>query len=184
MKPISERSIIEGCQKLDPKFQRELVLRYSARLMTVSRRYCIDNAMAEDILQDALINILRHIIHYEERGSFEAWMTRIVINTALKSFKKSAFKNEVLELDQMPMPPIDPEVYAKMGAEELMELINKLPHGFREVFNLYSIEGYSHKEITALLGISESTSRSQLTRARALLRRQLDARELKSKTAV
>lgn len=140
--------------------------------------------MAEDILQDALINILRHIIHYEERGSFEAWMKRIVINTALKSFKKSSFKNEVMELDQVPIKPIDPEVYSKMGAEELMALINQLPHGFREVFNLYSIEGYSHKEITELLGISESTSRSQLTRARALLRRQLAARELKSKTAV
>jgi RNA polymerase sigma factor (sigma-70 family) len=169
---------------MEPTFQQELVVRYSARLMTVSRRYCRDLAMAEDNLQDSLINILRHIINYEERGSFESWMTRIVINTALKSFKKSSFKNEVMDLEQVPITPIDPEVYSKMGAEELMALINKLPHGFREVFNLYSIEGYSHKEITALLGITESTSRSQLTRARALLRSQLVAKESKSRTAV
>ena len=172
LKP-TEKRIIEGCRKLKPPFQKELVLRYSGMLMTVSRRYTSDTESAKDILQEALIKILKSIPEYEERGSFEAWMKRIVINTALKYFNKSCFKNEVYKLDDMNETAVVPDIYAKLDAEELIKLINQLPEGFREVFNLNVIEGYSHKEIGEMLGIRESTSRSQLARARAILKKSL-----------
>ena len=179
MKRSTEQNIIEGCKKQNPEFQKELVLRYSGLLMTVSRRYSSDAESAKDILQESLIKIIKSISSYEDkdRGTFEAWMRRITINTALKYFDKSSFKNEVYVLDDVRENDTIPDIYAQLGAEELIELINKLPNGFREVFNLFAIEGYSHKEIAELLGITESTSRSQLTRARSLLKKQLTIRE-------
>lgn len=177
LKKSTEQYIIEGCKKLKPEFQRELVIRYSGLLMTVCRRYSRDAETAKDVLQESLIKILRSISNYEERGSFEAWMKRVTINTALKYFDKNSFKNEVYVLEDLDEKDVFPDVYAQMGAEELMEMINDLPNGFREVFNLFAIEGYNHKEIGELLGISESTSRSQLTRARSLLKKQLTVRE-------
>ena len=177
LKESTEQIIIEGCKRQKPEFQKELVLKYSGMLMTVCRRYSRDASSAKDLLQESLIKIIRSISKYEERGSFEAWMKRITINTALKYFDKSSFKNEVFVLEDLNGENVVPEIYAQLGAEELMELIDSLPNGFKEVFNLYAIEGYSHKEIGELLGITESTSRSQLTRARSLLKKQLTIRE-------
>lgn len=177
MKNATEQHIVEGCKKGKPEFQKELVMRYSGLLMTVCRRYCNDGESAKDILQEALIKILKALPKYQERGTFEAWMKRITINTALKYFDKSSFKNEVYILEDQNEKNVLPDVYSQLGAEELMALINNLPHGFREVFNLFAIEGFSHKEIGELLDISESTSRSQLTRARSLLKKQLTVHE-------
>ncbi|MEM9918399.1 MAG: RNA polymerase sigma factor [Bacteroidota bacterium] len=169
--------LIDKCQQKDPHYQKELVVRYSPMLLTVSRRYSKDEATARDILQDSLIKILRAIGTYQHTGSFEAWMRRITINTALQSFDKKCFKNEVYGMEQMPERAIVPDVYSQLGAEELMALINQLPEGYRQVFNLSVVEGYSHKEIGELLDIGESTSRSQLQRARKLLQQQLLKRE-------
>ncbi len=177
LKKLTEQNIIEGCKKQHPEFQKELVLRYSGLLMTVSRRYSHDAESAKDVLQEALIKIIRSIPKYREQGSFEAWMKRITINTALKYFDKSSFRNEVFVLEDLNDENVVPDIYSQLGAEELMDLIDNLPDGFREVFNLFAIEGYSHKEIGALLEITESTSRSQLTRARSLLKKQLSIRE-------
>ncbi len=177
MKIFTEQHIIDGCKKGKPDFQKELVLKYSGLLMTVCRRYSRDAEFAKDILQEALIKILKSISNYEEKGSFEAWMKRITINTALKYFDKSSFKNEVFILEDLNDKNVVPDIYSQLGAEELMELIDNLPNGFREVFNLYAIEGYSHKEIGELLGVTESTSRSQLTRARSLLKKQLTVQD-------
>jgi len=177
LKESTERNIIEGCKKQKPEFQKELVLRYSGILMTVCRRYSKDRETAKDILQESLIKIIKSIPNYEERGTFEAWMKRITINTALKYFDKNSFRNEVFILEDLDEQNVIPDIYAQLGAEELMELIDKLPNGFREVFNLFAIEGFSHKEIGELLNITESTSRSQLTRARSLLKKQLTIRE-------
>lgn len=177
LRKSTEQNIIEGCKKQKPEFQKELVLRYSGLLMTVCRRYSRDDETAKDILQESLIKIIKSISKYEERGTFEAWMKRITINTSLKYFDKSSFKNEVFVLEDLDEKDVVPDVYAQLGVEELMDLIDKLPNGFREVFNLFAIEGYSHKEIGELLNITESTSRSQLTRARSLLKKQLTIRE-------
>ncbi len=175
---LTEEKIIEGCQKGKPLYQKELVERYSSMLMSVSRRYARDNESAKDILQESYIKIFKYIHKYKPIGSFTAWMRRIVINTALQSFDKSCFKKEISglgELIQQPSAP--PDAYAHLGAEELMNLIQQLPDGFKQVFNLFVLEGYSHKEIGVILNIKESTSRSQLVRARNFLKKMLIKQE-------
>lgn len=146
-------------------------------LLTVARRYMRDADSARDILQEAFIRIFQAIDKYRATGSFEGWMRRIVITTALKTLDRSWFRRELPGLECVPTPALEPEVFTEMGAEELMQVIARLPEGFRQVFNLYVVEGYSHQEIGELLGIAESTSRSQLSRARQLLQVQIMKRE-------
>jgi len=124
---------------------------------------------AEDILQDAFIKVFDNISKFEFKGSFEGWIRRIVINTALKNYSKKSFKQEQIGLENQPELPLEPEIYSHLEEEKLLRLINQLPDGYRVVFNLYAVEGYSHKEIADLLGIQESTSRSQLVKARKML---------------
>ena len=141
--------------------------------MAVSRRYSKDTSSAKDILQEALIHILNSITKYHEKGSFEGWMKRIVINIALKYFRNKSYKNELYTIEDHPENSVEPSAYANMATAELMEIINRLPESYRTIFNLYAIEGFSHKEIGKMLNITESTSRSQLTRARASIKKTL-----------
>ncbi len=171
MKKYTQQEIIQGCRKHDPRFQKALVVQYSGLLMAISRRYCKDGEAAKDILQEAYIKILKALPNYEEQGSFEAWMKRIVINTALKTYDKSSFKNELYTIEDVPEKAINPSVYSNMAADELIEVINKLPETYKTIFNLHALEGYSHREISEMMGIEESTSRSQLTRARGMLKK-------------
>ena len=175
---MTEQDLIKGCQRGKAKYQRQLVLRYSPMLMTVARRYATDGHTAQDILQDAFIRILQYIDRYQPTGSFEGWMRRIVINVALRALEKSK-KIRWQNPDDVPsqMPSLSPQVYSHLGAEALIELVNRLPDGSRQVFNLYVIEGFDHKEIGQLLGISASTSRSQLLRARQRLQELIVQRE-------
>ena len=124
---------------------------------------------AEDILQDAFIKIFSNLGKYEGKGSFEGWMRRIVVNTALKNYHKSSYQKEKIGLEDYQEGALNPEVLSSLHEEEIMNVIAKLPDGYRIVFNLYVIEGFSHKEIAAQLKIQESTSRSQLVKARKML---------------
>lgn len=173
MQQHSEAEIIKGCQREDARFQRELVMRYSGMLMTVARRYARDEGSAEDILQEAYVRIFKNIRKYKPSGTFEGWMRRIVINEALRILDRKYFKCEHAGLEDIPPLSLAPEVYNHLGTEELMKLIRKLPDGFREIFNLAVIEGYSHEEIGDMLNITASTSRSQLTRAKKKLRQMI-----------
>ncbi len=118
--------------------------------------------------------IFRYIPDYKATGSFVAWMKRIVATTALQHLRKSPYKLEELGLEQVPEDFVSPTIYSQLAAEDLLNLIDQLPEGFRTIFNLNAIEGYSHKEIGVLLNITESTSRSQLARARKLLQRKIE----------
>ena len=138
-------------------------------MLAVCLRYTRHRMEAEDILQDAFIKVFDNISKFEFKGSFEGWIRRIVINTALKNYSKKSFKQEQIGLENQPELPLEPEIYSNLEEEELLRLINQLPDGYRVVFNLYAVEGYSHKEIADLLGIQESTSRSQLVKARKML---------------
>jgi RNA polymerase sigma-70 factor (ECF subfamily) len=142
-------------------------------LMTVCRRYARDEAMAKDVLQETLIRIFQNIGKYEHTGSFEGWMRRIAVRRSLQWLEKSSFQHELQPVAMPDEKLIEPTIYSQLGAEEIMALLKELPDGFRAVFNLNIIEGYTHKEIAELLGITESTSRSQLTRARKLLQEKL-----------
>lgn len=169
--------MIEGCKREQPRYQRELVERYAPMLLTVARRYACDRHAAQDVLQEALIKIFRALPRYKATGSFEAWLRRIVITTALHALDKRWVRHEKGDLEQVAAPAVSPAVYSHLGTEELLSLIAKLPDGFRQVFNLSVMEQYPHDEIGRLLGISASSSRSQLHRARQLLQRMIHQKE-------
>lgn len=171
---MSAQEIINGCIRNDPKHQRLLVVTFSSMLLTVSRRYTPISADAEDILQDSFIKIFGAIKKFDSsRGSLEGWMRKIVINTALKRLNKKCFTHEK-PVDEFEEKQLAPAAYGHLQAEDVMTLINTLADGYRQVFNLAVVEGYSHKEIGEMLGIGESTSRSNLSKAKKILRTKLD----------
>ncbi|MEM7103006.1 MAG: sigma-70 family RNA polymerase sigma factor [Bacteroidota bacterium] len=180
---ISEKQLIKDCQHYKKAAQFELVKRYSPMLMTVSRRYAHDQATAKDILQESFIRIFSNIQNFRPTGSFEAWMRKITVHCALQWLKKRANLNESIVYEINDWHPIEPAVFSRLETEEIIGLIQSLPAGYRAVFNLNIIEGYTHKEISIMLNISESASRSQLTRARKILQKKLNSQKLTKETS-
>lgn len=162
--------LIEACKKGDRVAQKALYDRLAPRMFPVCIRYVGDRTQAEDILQDGFITLFTKLDSYKGDGSFEGWARRIFVTTALMSLrKKDALKmSDELEAVRGMKTEITGQV-ENIGYKELMELVTGLPVGFRTVFNMYAVEGYSHKEIGEMLGITETTSRSQFSRARAWL---------------
>lgn len=141
-------------------------------------RYVGDRVLAEDILQDGFVTLFTRLGDYKGEGSFEGWARRIFVTTALMSLRKKDALKMSDELDTARGMKADTvSQIQNIGYKELMELVMSLPPGFRTVFNMYAIEGYSHKEIGEILGISETTSRTQLSRARLLLQNRIKERE-------
>ena len=171
---LTERQLIEGCKQRIPKCQKGVFDRYAGKMLAVCRRYARHEMEAEDMMQDGFVKVYRYIDTFGDKGSFEGWVRRIMVNTALKHCSKSAFKNESIGVETMPENSINPKVFSKIGIDELMKLVSDLPDGYRIVFNLYAIEGFSHKEIADSLGIGESTSRSQLVKARRILQKKVE----------
>jgi len=170
---LTEKQIINGCQEGIKECQRALVIRYSAMLMAVCRRYVQDESAAKDVLQNTFIRIFTNIKKYQPTGSFENWMRRIAVRCAFTWLDKRKIKKEIELTAHYSNGVIEPEVYHYLGFEEINKLVNELPLGYRTVFNLNVVEGYSHREIGALLEITESASRSQLTRAKKMLRKSI-----------
>jgi RNA polymerase sigma-70 factor (ECF subfamily) len=141
-------------------------------MMAVCLRYARHKAEAEDILQESFIRIFNHLAQFQGKGSLEGWIRRIVINTALKHVQKMSFQKEGINgLENIPDMSIQPSVYNQLSEQELMALIARLPQGYRTVFNLAVLDGFSHAEIAQLLDIEEGTSRSQLAKARYMLQK-------------
>lgn len=170
---MTEKELIQGCIQEKRHCQQEVFRLYAGKMLTVCLRYTRHRMEAEDILQDAFIKVFDNISKFGFKGSFEGWIRRIVINTALKNHSKKSYKNEQIGVDHYPDLPIEPTIYSHLEEEELLKLVARLPDGYRMVFNLYAIEGYSHREIADLLNIQESTSRSQLVKARKWLQTQV-----------
>ena len=166
---LTESTLIQGCQRDDAQSQQELFNRYAGKMMTVCLRYARHRAEAEDLLQDSFIKIFNNIRQFEGKGSFEGWIRRIVVNTALKNISKLSFQRENIGIENMVETAVAPSVLSLMSEQELLNLIAKLPTGYRTVFNLFVLEDMSHREIAEVLGIEESTSRSQLVKARNML---------------
>ncbi|MBL7814098.1 MAG: RNA polymerase sigma factor [Saprospiraceae bacterium] len=166
---MTEFELIQGCLNEDRRAQRELFSRYAGKMMTVCLRYARHRMEAEDLLQDAFIKIFDNIQSFEGKGSFEGWIRRIVVNTALKNISKHSFQKEGIGLDNVVETWEDPSVFSQLSEQELISMISGLPNGYRICFNLYVIEGFSHREIAEMLDIEESTSRSQLVKARNML---------------
>ena len=164
---MNERKLIEACKNNDASAQKLLYETFARKMMSVCLRYADNREMAEDFLQDGFIKVFSSIRSYSYEGSFEGWMRRVFVNTALESLRKNDLLRNGVDLDSLdPQQEADYSAVDKISADELMELIAQLPPGFRTVFNMFAVEGYSHKEIAHALNITESTSRSQYTRAK------------------
>ena len=170
----SDEELIKGCIREDRHLQGMLYQKYADKMFAVCLRYSNTKEEAEDVLQEAFIKIFDKISKFRQEGSFEGWMRRIMVNTALRSWDKRSRKFEPGNIDDVTEPVQAERVIDSMGVKEIMAMINKLPEGYRIVFNLFAVEGYSHKEIGKLLDINESTSRSQYARARKNLMSMLE----------
>lgn len=168
---ITDQELITGCLKGKLDYQRELFTRYSGKMLAVCHRYSRNYDDSKDILQDSFIKIFEHISDFRNSGSLEGWIRKTVVHTALNYYRKSSFKNEKTGMDkQQSSVEIEPDAYERLNEKDILDAISSLPDGYRMVFNLYAIEGYSHKEIAEMLDIDESTSRSQLFKARNTLK--------------
>lgn len=178
MAELFDSQLIDACKKGDRASQKILFDRLAPRMFPLCIRYVKDRSLAEDILQDGFITLFTRIDTYKADGSFEGWARRIFVTTALMSLRKKDALKMSDELDTA--QGMKAETVSQMqniGYKELMELVMTLPAGFRTVFNMYAIEGYSHKEIAQMLGITETTSRTQFSRARAWLQNKIKERE-------
>jgi len=170
---LTEYDIIKGCIREDVHCQRKLFEQYAGKMMTVCLRYANDSMEAEDMLQEGFIRVFKYIKQFKFEGSFEGWIRRIVVNVALKQLQKKKIHFAEIKEQGEEANGIAPYAYQHLGADDLMKLINQLPEGYKIVFNLNVIEGYSHEEIAAMLGIQPGTSRSQLVKARKMLQNQI-----------
>ncbi|HMO61055.1 MAG TPA: RNA polymerase sigma factor [Ferruginibacter sp.] len=172
---LTEEQLIKACIRKDAACEKELFMRYGSRMLGVCNRYARNTADAEDILQDAFIKVFDKIQQFKFEGSFEGWIRKIVVNTALKKYSVQRYEKEVsgYEIKDRDEMITDPGIYSHLTHKELLEMIKKLPDGYRVIFNLYVIEGYQHDEIAEMLGIQPGTSRSQLVKARAMLQKQI-----------
>lgn len=172
-----ERDFIQACVARERWAQRKLYEDYYGVLMGVCLRYANDRNDAQDILHDGFIKIYRNIARYQPGTSIVAWMRRIMVNTAIDYYRKQT-RRRTEDIDQaFDVQTSMPNAVSQIGAKEIMECIQKLSPAYRAVFNLYVIEGYAHKEIADILGITESTSRSNLVKARIKLKAMLTIRE-------
>ena len=169
------KNIIKGCLAGDRRDQELLYRRYASKLYAVCLQYSGNDEEARDILQEGFIKIFEHLGHYKHEGSFEGWMRRITVNTALEKFRSKHNLYRVDDIDTIQEPDSEPDNndYAGLEVKDLLEIIRELPPKYRMVFNLYAIEGYSHKEISSMVKISEGTSKSNLSRARMILQRRV-----------
>jgi len=178
----TEEGLIKGCLHGDRLAQRHLYECYSGKFLAICMRYLKDREHAEDVMIESFMKIFEKLPQFQAKGSFEGWMKRIVVTQALMTLRSN--KHLMMEInleDEYTMSHRQYEL-TQMEAAELMDMVQNLPIGYRTVFNLYAIEGYSHQEIGELLGISEGTSKSQLNRARTSLKEKIISLQPKTKS--
>jgi RNA polymerase sigma factor (sigma-70 family) len=167
---MTEEAILIGCKNNDAAAQRELYNKYSPKMLAVCYRFAHNREDAEDMLQEGFIKIFLQIHTFESRGAFEGWIRRIIVHTCINILKKNKKFNESVDIIHATGVRVREEsVPSIIQAKQVVECIRMLPLGYRTVLNLYAIEGYNHREIAGMLEIEESTSRSQYTRAKAML---------------
>lgn len=166
---LTESDLIKGCLEGNRRMQEELYQRFSPRMYAVCLRYAGNAEEAADILQDGFIKVFKKLDSYRGEGSFEGWIRRIFVNTAIEQFRRKKYLQPVTEKEENTLEGDYTSALDQLGAKDIMALIQDLSPGYRTVFNLYVVEGYSHKEIGDMLGISEGTSKSQLSRAKVIL---------------
>ncbi|RYY85371.1 MAG: sigma-70 family RNA polymerase sigma factor [Chitinophagaceae bacterium] len=166
---ITESDLVEGCRQGDRKLQKELYERYAPKMFGVCLRYAGSSEEAEDILQEGFVKVFNKIGSFRSEGSFEGWIRRIIVNTAIEHFRRKTYLQPVTEREEQTIESDYLSVLDKLAEKDIIGLVQQLSPGYRSVFNMYVVEGYTHKQIGELLGISEGTSKSQLSRAKAIL---------------
>lgn len=166
---ISESDLIKGSIDGDRRIQEELYRRFSSKMYAVCLRYASNSDEAQDILQDGFIKVFKKLDSFRGDGSFEGWVRRIFVNTAIEYFRRKKYMQPVTEKEENTIEGKYVSVLDELAEQDILELVTQLSPGYRTVFNMYVVEGYSHKEIGEMLGISEGTSKSQLSRAKAIL---------------
>lgn len=171
--PVFDRKFITACIEGDLHLQRQLYNSFSPTMFGICLRYSADYHSAEDILQEGFIKVFSRLDGFRHEGSFEGWMKRIFVNTAIEYYRKGLKFNQLSDLEVVQDFVAEDDAFQNLLAKDLLMLIQKLPTGYRTIFNLYAIEGYSHREISELLNISVGTSKSQLARARLALQKKV-----------
>jgi RNA polymerase sigma-70 factor (ECF subfamily) len=167
---MTEEAILSGCLQNDAGAQRELYTRYSPKMLSVCYRFAHNREDAEDMLQEGFIKVYSQVHTFQNKGAFEGWIRRIMVHTCINHLKKNKKFNESVDIIYANGVQIREEsVPSIVQAKQIVECIRLLPLGYRTVLNLYAIEGYTHKEISTMLDVEESTSRSQYTRAKQML---------------
>lgn len=166
-------TLISKCKAGERKAQELLYKQFAAKMLGVCMRYATDKMEAEDMLQNGFIRVFQKMMDYRGEGSFEGWVRRIMVHSSIEYYRKHHKMMQVVDMDDVAEPSVDPVAAANLDAKDLIILIQQLAPGYRMVFNLYAIEGYSHKEIGEIIGITEGASKSQLSRARTILKEQI-----------
>lgn len=169
---LQETEIIERCRKGDRAAQQALYDRFSRKMMVVSLRYAKSTLEAEDVLQEGFVKVFQGIKEFRGESKLETWITRIIVNTALNAQRKKLYLFPMVDVTDIDLSANEISL-SELNFQQLLEMIRSLPQGCQTVFNLFAIEGYSHKEIAEMLGISEGTSKSQYARAKCLLQEKL-----------
>jgi len=171
---LPESDLIKGCIEGDPQMHRLLYDRFSSMMYAVCLRYSDNIEDANDVMQEGFIKVYNSLSKFRAEGSFEGWVRRIFINTSIEHFRKKVKLYNVSEVPENTVEDGDLSALDVLAARDIMNIINQLSPGYKVVFNMHVIEGYSHKEIAKILGITEGTSKSQLARAKAVLKRILE----------
>lgn len=175
---MSIKNLVLKCKQQDKKAQETLYRMFSPKFFVLCLKYSSSYEQAKDSLHDGFIKIFQNISKYNERGSFEGWMTRVIINNALREYQN---KSIFIKIEEEYFEELENEVESEeeeLSFDFLMKLIQELPSQYRVVFNLFAMDGYSHKEISKMLNISEGTSKSNLARARKKLKENIEAYKL------
>ena len=171
---ISESDLIKGCIGGDRRLQQELYERFASKMYAVCLRYANNSNDAQDLLQEGFIKVYKNLHRFRAEGSFEGWIRRVFVNTSIEHFRRKAAQlATVSEKEENTIVDVDVTALDNLAEKDIINLIQELSPGYRTVFNLYVVEGYSHREIGDLLGISEGTSKSQLARAKAILQKKV-----------
>lgn len=177
-----ETDLIKGCIDRDPQMQRLLYQRFSEKMYAVCIRYSENRDDANDIMQEGFIKVYSNLNKFRAEGSFEGWVRRIFINTAIEHYRKKVKLYNVTEVQENTIEDKELNALDSLATKDILKIVNELSPGYKIVFNMHVIEGYSHKEIADLLGITEGTSKSQLARAKGVLKKIIETKISTSKS--
>lgn len=175
---MTDLELAKRCTTGDREAQRVLFTQHSRLMMTVCLRYADNRQEAEDMLQEGFIKVFAHINQYEGKGALGGWIRKVMVNTALNYLRQQKHHRKLADVEAAEeVEALDSDAVESMSADDLIKLISTMPSGYRTVFNLFAVEGYSHKEISEMMNITESTSKTQFLKARNWLMKNLTSIE-------